>query len=361
MKKEDERKTLYRYLSSSYIKILLIVLISTVCYFAFINKIIGGELRVNKIINSDIINDEVIREQVEEGLRNAIIYSLIIGIALIWVVVNHIIKPVRKITEATKKVASGDLNVKVEINNRDEIGALAENFNLMVKELNSIEYLRKDFISNVSHELKTPIASIQGFTKLLADDSLSKEEKQEYINIILEETTRLSSLSTNMLKLSKLENQKMITNRNKYRLDNQIRKAIIMFGEEVDKKNIKISLKSKEIIVNQDEDLIMEIWINILNNAVKYTNENGKIDIEVIEEDKYVKVKIKDNGIGIPEREKERIYEKFYQVEKSHSSDGTGLGLAIVKRIIEMINGEISFKSEEGKGTTFEISLEKYL
>lgn len=361
MKKTKEKKSLYRYLSDSYIIILLIVLFSTVCYFTFINKIIGGELRVNKIINSNIINDNVIKEQVEDGLRNAIIYSLIIGIALIWVVANHIIRPVRKITEATKKVASGDLDVKVEIKNRDEIGALAENFNLMVKELDSIEYLRKDFISNVSHELKTPIASIQGFAKLLADDNLSKDEKQEYINIILEETTRLSSLSTNMIKLSKLENQKMITNRKEYRLDNQIRKAIIMFGEEVDKKNIKISLKSKEIIVNQDEDLIMEIWINILNNAVKYTNENGKIDIEIIEEDKHVKVKIKDNGIGIPKDEQERIYEKFYQVEKSHSSDGMGLGLAIVKRIIEMINGKISFTSEEGKGTTFEILLEKHL
>ena len=195
-------------------------------------------------------------------MKIAAVYSLTIGIALILVMASHIIRPLRKITDATKKVATGNLNAKVNVDRDDEIGELAHNFNIMVDELNSIEYLRKDFVSNISHELKTPIASIQGFTKLLADDNLSKEEKNEYINIILEETERLSNLSSNMLKLSKLEKQ-------------------------------------------------------------------GK------------------------------IFEKFYQVEKSRSSEGSGLGLAIVKRIVDLIKGEIEVESKENKGTKIIITIPK--
>lgn len=359
MEKKKKKKSLYIYLSISFIEILIFILISTFIYFLIFSHIrVKGSLTFQTLIENNIINKTIMKE-IGAGLRSALVYSSFFGIALIFVVANHIINPIRKITEATKKVASGDLNVEVNIKNSDEIGELADNFNLMVKELNSIEYLRKDFISNVSHELKTPIASIQGFTKLLNDENISPEEKKEYIEIILEETNRLSNLSTNMLKLSKLENQKMITNKKEYRLDNQLRKAIVMLEENMNKKNIIVSLSSKEISIIEDENLIMEIWINLLNNAIKYSKENGKIDVTVNEEDNFVKVLIKDNGIGIPKEKQGRIFEKFYQAEKSHSMDGTGLGLAIVKRIVDMVEGKISFTSEQDKGTTFEIVLKK--
>ncbi len=353
MNKNHRITSLYVYLSMSFVIILFLVLLSTVLYIYVIN---GSN--IIDIFKENIGNNEIIFD-IKDSLKDAIIYGVIIGVAFILVVVSHIINPLRKITEATKKVAKGDLSVKVDIYRDDEIGDLANNFNIMVNELNSIEYLRKDFISNISHELKTPIASIQGFTKLLADDNLDASEKNEYINIILEETTRLSNLSSNMVKLSKLENQGIITNEKEYRLDNQLRKAIIMLDEKINKKNIKVSLNSTEITIKEDEDLVMEIWLNLLNNSIKYTNENGIIDVSIIEEEKYVKVIIKDNGIGIDDKKQSRVFEKFYQAENSHATEGSGLGLAIVKRIVELIDAKIEFTSKKNYGTTFILYLKK--
>lgn len=352
MEKNKKRAgSLYVYLVISFIVILIIVLLSTALYFGARNANLFNiyedkltELDVNEIIG---------------GLKNAIIYGIVVGGALMLVVAKYIIKPLKKIKDATKKVASGNFDVKVDISRKDEIGDLADNFNIMVNELNSIEYLRKDFVSNISHELKTPIASIQGFAKLLKDKNLNEKDKEEYINIILEETDRLSNLSSNMIKLSKVENQEIVFNKQKFRLDEQLRKAIIMLEEKMDKKNIKIELNSKEISIIENQDLMMEVWINLLNNAIKYTKENGKIKINVSEEKDFIKVDIKDNGIGIPKEKQERIFEKFYQVEKSHSNEGSGLGLAIVKRIIELIGGTITFTSEENKGTAFTVSIKK--
>lgn len=353
-KKEKKRISLYVYLTLSFLAILIAVLLINFIYFGFINHAFLAE----KGISKEAINREKVKNIIS-SFKIATIYSLGIGVSLILVMASHIINPLRKITEATKKVATGNLKVKVDVDRKDEIGELAQNFNIMVDELNSIEYLRKDFISNISHELKTPIASIQGFTKLLADDNLSKEEKDEYINIILEETQRLSNLSSNMLKLSKLEKQEIVTNKTEYRLDNQIRKAIIMLDEKINSKKIKISLDSSEVSIYEDEDLIMEIWINLINNAIKYSNENGEIKIKVIEEENDVKVSIKDEGIGIPKDKQERIFEKFYQVENSRAGEGSGLGLAIVKRIVDLIKGEIEVESKEKQGTKIIVSIPK--
>lgn len=353
-KKEKKRISLYVYLTLSFLAILIAVLLINFIYFGFINHVFLAE----KGISKEAINREKVKNIIS-SFKIATIYSLGIGVSLILVMASHIINPLRKITEATKKVATGNLKVKVDVDRKDEIGELAQNFNIMVDELNSIEYLRKDFISNISHELKTPIASIQGFAKLLSDDNLSKEEKEEYINIILEETQRLSNLSSNMLKLSKLEKQEIVTNKTEYRLDNQIRKAIIMLDEKINSKKIKISLDSSEVSIYEDEDLIMEIWINLINNAIKYSNENGEIKIKVIEEENDVKVSIKDEGIGIPKDKQERIFEKFYQVENSRAGEGSGLGLAIVKRIVDLIKGKIEVESKEKQGTKIIVSIPK--
>lgn len=353
-KKEKKRISLYVYLTLSFLAILIAVLLINFIYFGFINHAFLAE----KGISKEAINREKVKNIIS-SFKIATIYSLGIGVSLILVMASHIINPLRKITEATKKVATGNLKVKVDVDRKDEIGELAQNFNIMVDELNSIEYLRKDFISNISHELKTPIASIQGFAKLLSDDNLSKEEKEEYINIILEETQRLSNLSSNMLKLSKLEKQEIVTNKTEYRLDNQIRKDIIMLDEKINSKKIKISLDSSEVSIYEDEDLIMEIWINLINNAIKYSNENGEIKIKVIEEENDVKVSIKDEGIGIPKDKQERIFEKFYQVENSRAGEGSGLGLAIVKRIVDLIKGKIEVESKEKQGTKIIVSIPK--
>lgn len=352
---KKRRKSLYIYLTTSFLIILIAVVIATVISFGIFNVEIPGN---KKIAIKDFLSDPNVN-RILVGLKNAVTYGLVIGIAMILVVARGIIKPIRELTEATKKVANGDFKVNVKTRRNDEIKELSDNFNIMVKELNSIEYLRKDFVSNISHEFKTPIAAIQGFTKLLANDDLSKEERKEYTDIILEETNRLSNLSSNMIKISKFEHQKIITNRKEYRLDEQIRKAIIMLEEKINQKNIKVTLNAEPIIINQDADLIMEIWINLLNNAVKYSKQDDKIDINLYDEEDFVKVTIKDNGIGIAKEKQSRVFEKFYQVEKSHSADGSGLGLAIVERIIKLIEGKIELESEEGKGTTFTVYIPK--
>lgn len=356
MKKKRGIKSLYLSLSLSFIMIMVLVVAGILLYGA----IKGGlSIAFAETVIGELVGDSIL-EKTLEALKSALIYGIIIGLALVLIVTSHIIRPIRKITEATKKIASGDFTTTVDINRNDEIGKLADNFNIMVKELNSIEYLRKDFVSNVSHEFKTPIASIQGFTKLLAKDSLSKEERQEYIDIILEETSRLSNLSNNMIKLTNFENQEIVTNKKEYRLDEQLRKAVIMLEEKINEKNIKVTLDSKEISIIEDADLIMEIWINLLNNAIKYSNENGNIEIKVEEQEEFVQVNIKDNGIGIPKDKQERIFEKFYQAEKSHSYEGSGLGLAIVKRIVDLTQGKIELESEEGKGTKFTVYVRKF-
>lgn len=363
MKKENKKeseKSLYSYMIISFLVILLVIFISTAMYFGFMRNIIAGIFETDdsvKVLIDEKLMNETTADKILGGLKAATIHGLFVGLTMIFVASNKIIKPIREIIDATQKVAKGDFSVKVKPRRKDEIGYLAENFNIMVDELNSIEYLRKDFISNVSHEFKTPIASIQGFTKLLADKNISEEEKDEYINIILEETNRLSNLSSNMIKLSKFENQEIVTNKTTFKLDEQLRKAIIMLEEKIEQKNIKIKLKSESITITEDKDLTMEIWINLLNNAVKFTNNDGKIDVKVKETEEYVIVEIKDNGIGISKEKQERIFEKFYQGEKSHSSEGSGLGLSIVKRIVELINGKIEIESEESKGTIIRVFL----
>jgi len=357
-KRTKKRRSLYIYLSVAFIIILAAVVLATTLYFGFFHRHLFEISENETLALKDFFNNPDVN-QILNGLKSALTNGLLIGIAMILVVARRIIKPIRELTEATKKVADGNFKVNVDTKRNDEIRELADNFNIMVKELNSIEYLRKDFVSNISHELKTPIASIQGFTKLLAQDNLSKEEREEYANIILEETNRLSNLSSNMIKISKFEHQEIITNKKEYRLDEQIRKAIIMLEEKINDKNIKVTLNSEAITINQDADLIMEIWINLLNNAVKYSRQNGKIYIDIEEQEEFVKLQIKDDGIGIPEDKQDRVFEKFYQVEKSHSAGGSGLGLAIVKRIIDLIEGKIELESQEEKGTTFTVRIPK--
>lgn len=361
MEKKDKEKlqsSLYTFMGLAFLIILAVEMVFTAVYFGMIRNYIidtkGNEIVINEFVNSQNAS------KILEGLKGATIYGLFVGIALMIVVIARIIKPLRSITNATKKVASGDFTVKVDTKRKDEIGRLANNFNLMVDELNSIEYLRKDFISNISHELKTPLASIQGFAKLLEDENISHEEKKEYINIILEETSRLSNLSSNMIKLSKFENQEIITNKKTYKLDEQLRKAIILMEEKINEKNIKINLKSESISIVQDEELIMEIWLNLLNNAIKYTEKNGKIDITVEKDLEHIIVTVKDTGIGISKEQQGKIFDKFYQIDTSHSSDGSGLGLPIVKRIIDLIDGKIEVESEINKGTAFKVFLKSH-
>jgi signal transduction histidine kinase len=280
-----------------------------------------------------------------------------IGSSLLYLALRRISRPIIEISNAAKEVAKGNFSVVTTHKSNDELGTLSKNFNLMVKELGNMEYLRKDFISSISHEFKTPIASIKGFAEMLQDKNLSDEEFRTYTGIIIEETGRLSQLSMNILRLSKLDNQTIPENKKEFMLDEQIRKTIVLLEEKWSKKNLNLDLDLDEMIYIGDEGLIQQIWMNLIENAIKFSEDSGEIFIQTKKTQNHVFVEIKDQGIGIDEKDQTRIYEKFFQGDKSHNKEGSGLGLAIVKKIVEICQGEIKFVSEKGKGTTFIVRL----
>ena len=227
----------------------------------------------------------------------------------------------------------------------------------MVKELGKVEVIQKDFINNVSHEIKTPISSIQGFAKLLEDENLPEAERKEYAEIIIEESNRLLNLSTNILRLSKIQNQGKIVRKDHINITEQLRKAIAVLENKWNEKSLTFNISAKDVYYDGDEELTFQVWMNLIDNAIKFSKQNGKITIDVKEENDEVVVKIKDNGMGMSKEEQERIFTRFYQIDKSHSQEGSGLGLSIVKSIIDLSGGKIEVESKENSGTTFTIKL----
>ena len=295
-----------------------------------------------------------------------LVLALIIAWFSLWVGAGHLTKPLIDVSNTVKQVAEG--NFKVNIKRRDttkceyeyinEVDELAKNVNKMVAELDGMDYMRKDFMSNVSHEIKTPIAAITGFTEILLDGSIDESERQEYLEVINKESMRISRLCENMLHMSRLDSQVIVTNLQKIRLDEQLRKCIILLSEKWSDKEIDFSIDLEKVSILSDYDMLQQVWINLIDNAIKYSGENCKIDISVKRlNDKSVKVSISDNGIGIEEGKLHRIFDKFYQCEESHKKSGSGLGLSISKRIVELLNGTIECKSKKDSGTTFEVTL----
>ena len=351
-----KRNSMQRSLMRSFIIALVLVAILTVIEFS----VLVVPTMQDKLIEINIHD----KEQIDSLLYItrkicgfAILNIVIISTVLVRINLKNIFRPIEQINEATKKVALGEYDIELESKREDEIGELTNNFNKMTRGLKSTENLQKEFINNVSHEIKTPVSSIEGFAKFLKDKNLTDEEREEYTNIIIEEAKRLENLTGKILKLSKLNNQEVITNKQEIDIAEQIRKAISLLEPKWSKKDIKINVSLDEKVFLGDEDLIYQVWVNIIDNAIKFSNEGGSIDIKVYEKDKNIIVEIKDHGIGMKEEELEKVYDRFYQIDKSHSKEGSGLGLAIVKRIVELSEGKIEIKSKENKGTTVTVKL----
>lgn len=288
-----------------------------------------------------------------------LIMSTFVGTILAALFSNKSLNPIRKLISATNEVANGNFDVRVNLNGPEEVRELADSFNTMAQELGSIETLRTDFINNFSHEFKTPIVSILGFAKLLKKGALDKEDYNEYVDIIISESQRLSNLSMSVLNLSKIENQKIVSEKSNFSLDEQIRHTILLLEPKWSKKEITINIKMDSVIIYSSEELLQQMWINLVDNAIKFTEEGGEINITLMDLDDSVVYKISDNGCGMSEETKVRLFDKFYQGDKSHSEEGNGLGLALVKRIIELCNGNIKVKSQLGMGTTFTVTIPK--
>lgn len=272
-------------------------------------------------------------------------------------------KPTNKILEATSEIAKGNFDVKLEIKHRhkkfDEYDKIMENINKMTAELGKNEVLKTDFISNVSHEIKTPLAVIQNYSQILQKDKLDKTERNKYLAEMVSATKRLSNLISNILKLNKLENQNLDLEIERFDLSEELRECILSLSELAEKKDLEFVCNIDDAEVCSSKELLSIVWNNILSNAIKFTPNGGKIEISLTQKDGFACVKIADSGIGMSKQTGERIFDKFYQGETSHSSEGNGLGLALVKRVIDILGGEISVESELNKGTTFTVKLKK--
>ena len=287
------------------------------------------------------------------------VFSTLIGTAIAVFFSKKALNPIRKVVEATNKVAGGDYDVRVDIKGVYELEELSQSFNKMTHELSSVESLRRDFINNFSHEFKTPIVSIRGFAKLLKDGRLSDEEKQEYLGIIITESERLAELSTNILNLSKYEAIDIVTDKVPFRIDEQIRRAIAITEPKWSVKNINVNIDMDEIVFNGNENLTQQIWINLLENAIKFSEQGGNIGINLMDESESICFSIQDDGIGMDEDTKRHVFDKFYQGDTSHTKAGNGLGLTMVKRIVELYGGTVGVESELSKGSVFTVVLPK--
>ncbi len=290
-------------------------------------------------------------------LWNTIALFIIISASLIIVLTSKLVHPILALTNATQRVARGDFDVHLDEERNDEIGRLTRNFNYMVQELKTIEYLRRDFISNVSHELKTPLASIRGYATLLQNERLDASERQDYAGVIAQEAARLANMSSTMLMLSRLERQTAQESPTRFALDEQIRMAILILEPQWSAKHIELSIDLEPVELVGSEDLLQQVWLNILGNAIKFSSAKGQIDVDLQRVGQSVAVRIRDYGIGIAPEDLDRVFEKFFQVDRTRSGEGSGLGLSLVRRIVMLFDGTIDVESTPGEGTLFTVTL----
>ncbi|AEM79900.1 MULTISPECIES: sensor histidine kinase [Thermoanaerobacter] len=285
--------------------------------------------------------------------------ALIIGFVLISYTSSKISQPLKEMSLAVQQVAKGNFSARVQHKEEDEIGDLAKSFNVMAKELEQLEDMRKDFVANVSHELRSPLTSIQGYIDGILDGTIPKEKACDYLKIVQKETRRMSRLINDFLEMTKLESGQFPLNKTEFDINELIRLAVIKFEKRIVEKDltVKVDFEEDRRIVIADKDKIEQVLTNLIDNAIKFSKEKGIIHIFTEIKDDKAFITIKDNGIGISPEDQEHIWDRFYKADKSRGKDGAGLGLYIVKRIINAHNEEIWVESELGKGTAFTFTL----
>jgi signal transduction histidine kinase len=284
---------------------------------------------------------------------------LLAGSLLILIAAIFLVRPIKKLTEATRLIAAGDFNVKLNIKQKGEIGTLARSFEEMMHDLQQLEQMRREFVANVSHEVQSPLTSISGFAIALKQVDLPDDERSEYLDIIITETARMSKISDSLLKLSLLESQSLQMRLATLSLDEQIRRVIVAIQPQWSARNIQIDLDLQPTKITADHDQLNQVWINILGNAIKFSEDGARISVRIKQNIKNVTVRISDSGIGILPEDQKRIFDRFFKADRSHSQkyEGSGMGLAIVKQIVSLHQGDIMVESEYGRGTTFIVIL----
>ncbi|WP_019911156.1 sensor histidine kinase [Paenibacillus sp. HW567] len=288
-----------------------------------------------------------------------IAFTILFSLIFVLITVLHVVKPITRLTEATKKISKGRYDIKLYTARRDEIGQLASHFMIMSRELERTNRARQEFVANVSHEIESPLTSIQGFAHALKDGTLPDPQRVEYLSIIEEESRRLSMLSKQLLTLSSLDYDENALDKKRFDLRAQLRQVVQIMEWRLTEKELAVRLHVADITLEGDSNLLYQVWMNLLSNAVKYTPAGGSIAIAARVSDQSCIVTVADTGEGIPADQLPMIFDRFYKVDKARTRDSnsTGLGLAIARKIIEVHGGTIEAASTPGTGTTFTVTL----
>lgn len=289
-----------------------------------------------------------------------LIFSIIVTSLSVYPIVRSIFKPLRDMSAASNKIAKGDYQVQLEYNGViQEFAETIDSFNYMAKKLGSVELIQNDFISNVSHEFKTPLSSISGYLTFLQDDSLSTEERRIYIEKAFFSIEKLNNLTDNILRISRIEHQPSLDPPVTYRLDEQLRQAIVLLEPKWSQKNIAFDLNLPKSTYTGQELLLFQVWLNLISNAIKFSPDGAAITIKLEETPHHDKVYICDEGIGMDTETVEHIFDKFYQADSSRQTQGNGLGLALCKKILDRCGGKIFVNSKLGEGSKFCVQLRR--
>ena len=343
-------------------KKFLFVLYRYLLFFGIVSFVIS----CNMVLFLSILQRDAGIVYTKEDIRIAAIFTFwnAVFLGVIFTVVDFIRrkilvkKPVEKIQKFTQKITYGDFSARLKPIHIGEYNKIVTDLNTMAEELSGIETLRTDFVSNVSHELKTPLSVLRNYGALLEEPDLSEEKRLEYAGSINRVTKHLSELITNILRLNKLESQKLYPKSKKCNLSEMLCECLIGFESEWDIKNLEINTDIEEdVYINTDPEMLVLVWNNLFSNALKFTSDGGEITVNLKKENNKVAVSVSDTGCGMNEETMKHIFDKFYQGDTSHSAKGNGLGLALVKRVIDILGGEITVESTPNEGSTFTVRL----
>ncbi len=286
--------------------------------------------------------------------------SMVIGFLITLLTGKISLRPFTRLTNQLNRLATGDFKARIAfgkpISQHPTFRGIETSFNRAAEELEHTELLRSDFANNFSHEFKTPIVSIAGFAKLLRRGDLTDEERDEYLAIIEEESLRLANMATNVLDLTKIENQTILTDVTRFNLSEQIRSAVLLFTDKWTHKDLEMDIDFGEHMIYANEELLKQVWINLIDNAIKFSEPGGTVTVAITEDEDETTITVSNQGTPIPQESMDRIFHKFYQADESHSSEGNGIGLAVVKKVCTLHNGHVAVDSTEGL-TTFTVML----
>ncbi|WP_336824941.1 HAMP domain-containing sensor histidine kinase [Sporosarcina sp. USHLN248] len=306
-------------------------------------------------------NIKMLFTEVHFLLGGMVVVMAVFSLLSMLIVAKKLIEPITKLTAATKKVGEEQFTGTLDIHRKDEIGQLAHSFQKMTERLSENDRIRKEFISDVSHDFQSPLLNIKGYADLLKNEDLSKVNRKQYAAVIQSETERLSSLTKQLLLLTSLDQLSSPLHPKSFRLDEQIKETVRKYRWFSEEKEIAVSMELDEVAFTGDPAFLEKVWENLLSNALKYTEEKSAVDIILTDGEDQVKIEVRDEGIGIAQEHLPRVFDRFYRVDVSRTSktEGTGLGLSIVQQVVQLHQGSVYIDSEKGVGTTFTIVLPK--